>query len=242
VASLTVSNLAVSGLTVSSLAAGTHTISAVYNGDSVYNGSSSSPLTETVIDLSITASISGGSGDRTSNVTILPGGTAKVTLDLSTTLNVATLPVPATLTVRGLPTGATAAVTQSSWSQSSGDSWVLPANTTIVNPTVAITTAGLSAAARRDNTGGWPRPVPASMMLSLLLLPFFGRLRKAGKQVRGAVVLLVLLMAGLAASLGLTGCGASNGFFAQTQKSYDVTMTLTAGSVTRTTNITLTIQ
>jgi ribose 5-phosphate isomerase RpiB len=80
------------------------------------------------------------------------------------------------------------------------------------------------------------------MMLSLLLLPFFGRLRKAGKQVRGAVVILVLLVAGLAASLGLTGCGTGNGLFAQTQKSYGVTMTLTAGSVTRTTNITLTMQ
>ena len=80
------------------------------------------------------------------------------------------------------------------------------------------------------------------MMLSLLLVPFFRRLRKAGKQVRGAVTIMVLLMAGLVASLGLTGCGTSNGLFAQTQKSYDVTMALTAGSVTRTTHINLTIQ
>ncbi|WP_348270073.1 Ig-like domain repeat protein [Edaphobacter paludis] len=239
--SVTLSN-GVASLAVSSLMVGAHAISAVYNGDSMYNGSSSGSLTETVIDLSITASISGGSGDGTSNATILPGDTAKVTLDLSTALNVATLPVPVTLTVGGLPTGATAAVTQSSWSQSSGTSWVLPANMTIVNPTVAITTAGLSTVARRNNPGGWTRSVPASMMLSLIFLPFFGRLRKGEKQLRGAVVILVLLMAGLAASLGLTGCGSSNGFFAQAQKSYDVTMTLTAGSMTQTTNITLTMQ
>jgi ABC-type glycerol-3-phosphate transport system substrate-binding protein len=56
------------------------------------------------------------------------------------------------------------------------------------------------------------------------------------------VSLMLLLAAGMAAVTGLSGCGSSNGFFGQPQKTYDVTVTVTAGSLSHSTNLTLTVQ
>ena len=54
--------------------------------------------------------------------------------------------------------------------------------------------------------------------------------------------LLWLLAAGGAAMAGLSGCGSGNGFFGQPQKTYNVTVTLTVGTLSRSTNLTLTVQ
>jgi hypothetical protein len=48
--------------------------------------------------------------------------------------------------------------------------------------------------------------------------------------------------AGLAATVGLTGCGSGNGFFGQQQGTYTVTVTATAGPVSHSTNVMLTVQ
>jgi ABC-type glycerol-3-phosphate transport system substrate-binding protein len=56
------------------------------------------------------------------------------------------------------------------------------------------------------------------------------------------VLLMLLLAAGMAATAGLGGCGSSNGFFGQPQSSYNVTVTVTAGSLSHSTNLTLNVQ
>jgi 4-diphosphocytidyl-2C-methyl-D-erythritol kinase len=55
--------------------------------------------------------------------------------------------------------------------------------------------------------------------------------------------MLFLLVAGLAAVAGMSGCGSSvNGFFDQQQKTYNVTVTVTTGLLSRSANVTLTVQ
>ncbi len=198
-----------------------------------------------MIDLNTTQTVNGGSPSGSNpTVTVLPGAATNVTLDFTTTLNVTKLPVPAVLTVTGLPEGATVGVNPAVWSQTTGTSWTLPAATTLVNPNVAIQLPSLTAtnAPQQGSLPGWQKTASASVLLSLLFLPFSRRMRSAGKRLRGGVMLAVLLMAGLAATVGLTGCGASNGFLGQQQQTYNVTMTVTAGTVTRTSNLTLTVQ
>jgi hypothetical protein len=58
--------------------------------------------------------------------------------------------------------------------------------------------------------------------------------------------LLLLLALGTMAMTAMSGCNSSNGYFGQAPKSYTVTATATAtspaGTITRSTNLTLTVQ
>jgi hypothetical protein len=83
----------------------------------------------------------------------------------------------------------------------------------------------------------------APFSLALLLLPFAGRLRKSGKRLGRLLTVLLLLGAGMAAMAGLSGCGSNNGFFAQSQQNYNVTVTVTSGSLSHnTTSVTLIVE
>jgi hypothetical protein len=82
----------------------------------------------------------------------------------------------------------------------------------------------------------------APFSLALLLLPFAGRLRKSGKRLGRLLTVLLLLGAGMAVLAGLSGCGGNNGFFSQPQQSYTVTATVASGSLSHTSNVTLTIE
>ena len=214
----------------SSLVTGSHSITATYGGDtndstSVTGGS----LSETVLDFTITSS-----GNTTQ--VVMPGAAATYTDDITLTSGV-TLPVAATVTLTGLPSGATATLTGTGWTQLSSDSWQLPANTPVGTVTLSITAPGTTASNRSDS--GFGRGI-APIALGLLLLPFAGRLRRAGKRLGHRGVLLLFLAAGLLTTLGISGCGGS--FFAQSQQSYNVTVSVAAGSLTHTSNVTLTVQ
>ena len=80
------------------------------------------------------------------------------------------------------------------------------------------------------------------MLWGILLLPFAGKLRRAGKRMGGTISLLLLLATGAAAMTALNGCGSTNGFFGQPQKVYIVTVTVTAGTLSHSTNVTLTVE
>jgi hypothetical protein len=73
-------------------------------------------------------------------------------------------------------------------------------------------------------------------------LPFAGRLRRAGKKLSRTCCLLLMLAAAMAATVGLSGCGAGNGFFGQEQGTYTVRVTGTAGAVSHSTAVTLTVE
>jgi hypothetical protein len=51
-----------------------------------------------------------------------------------------------------------------------------------------------------------------------------------------------MMAAALTAIAGLSGCGSRNGFFGEAPRTYTVTVTVTAGSVSHSTDLTLNVQ
>ncbi|WP_047488002.1 Ig-like domain repeat protein [Terriglobus sp. TAA 43] len=95
-------------LSTTVLTAGSHTLQAVYSGDSIYATSTSSSTTQTVVaapDFSLTTSAASYSGSANNSVSI-----PITLLPLNGTLN-----HPTTLTISGLPSGATATFTPSTF-------------------------------------------------------------------------------------------------------------------------------
>jgi predicted PurR-regulated permease PerM len=82
----------------------------------------------------------------------------------------------------------------------------------------------------------------ASVRLAILLLPFARRMRRNGKRIGRAMSVLLLLAAGMAAVAGISGCGSNDGFFALQQKTYSVTITGTAGSLSHSGTVSLTVE
>jgi hypothetical protein len=217
----------VATLTTSGLTVGSHTITAVYGGDGNFVSATSSALTEVIDDFNLAISVTGGASTITS-VTVLPGGTAVFTFVVSP-INAATFPTAVTLSASGLPAGATATFSPATLAAGSG--------TTTVTLTIQIP----QTVADVQPTDGLGRRL-APFALALLLLPFAGRLRRAGRRLSRAVSLLLLLGAGLAAAAGLSGCGSASGFFAQQQTTYTVTVTGTSGALSHSATVTLTVE
>jgi hypothetical protein len=126
--------------------------------------------------------------------------------------------------VTGLPVGATASFTPSSVAASGGA-------TTVV---MTVQTAAAIAHNRNDSS-----PFRRGIVLALLLLPLMAK-RRVREKLKGRMLLLVLLMAGLTATL--TGCGSSNGFLLQSPQTYTLTVTATGGTLQHTQAVTLIVQ
>jgi Bacterial Ig-like domain (group 3)/NHL repeat len=215
--------------TTSSLTATTHSITAVYSGSSNSVSSTSSALAEVVQDY--TLSIGGGGGAGSSggaSQTVAPGGTATYTLALGPS-NGATFPAPVTLTLSGLPPGATGSITPN----------VLPAGSSLTNVTLSIQLPQVTASLDKKQAPN--RHIPP-VIWGLLLLPFAGGTRRAAKRLGRVISVLMLMIAGLTAIAALNGCGSSNGFFGQQQKTYIVTVIATSGTLSRSVNLTLTVE
>ena len=232
----------VATLATSSLAVGSHSITAVYSGDANFATLTSSVLTEAVDDFSLAIS----SGNATS-LTVLPGGTGIFTLTMSPA-GAATFPSAVTLSLSGLPVGATYTFSPATLPAGSGTTTVtltiqVPLTSAAAIP-IRIRSNGQELAASRDSTidHSSGRKL-APFAFALLLLPFAGRMRRAGKNLGRAISILLLVVAALTATIGLNGCGASSsGFFAQAPKTYTLTVTGTSGTLSRTTSLTLTVE
>jgi sugar lactone lactonase YvrE len=205
-------------LITSSLTVGSHSITVSYSGDTNYLPVTSSAITESVVDFTISA--------KSSSLTVIPGKAGQFTFTVSPVSPATTMPAAITFSVSGLPAGATYTLTPTSLASGVASSTV----------TLNIQTALTTAAAKPGASG-----TIASLSLALLLLPFVGKLRKAGKRFGRMLSILLLLGAGLAAMAGLNGCG-SGGFLSQAQKSYTVTVTATSGTLSHSTSVTLTVE
>jgi hypothetical protein len=229
----------VATLTTSSLAVGMHSISAAYNGGTNFAASTSAALTQCVMDISL-GTTAGGSSQTTT-----PGGSAIYSLAIAPSSGTS-FPVAVTLTVNGLPASATASVTPAAWALSSNDpwTWTLPANTPLSsNSQLTIQLPqSLAQAQPKGTAGGNVASRLAPYTLALLILPFAGRMRRAGKRLGRAAFVLLMLIAGMAAMAGLSGCGSPSIFFTQQLETYPVTVTVSAGSLSHSMPITLVVE
>jgi hypothetical protein len=223
----------VATFTTSTLKIGSHVISAVYSGDTNFATAASGKLTQTVADFGVSPG-TGSSGTGT----VEPGGSIDFTIGISPTQG-SSLPIAAVLTVSGLPAGATVKLAPSTWTQLTSTSWQLPANTPLSDVTVTIIVPPQTAKSDLPESPG--RRVPP-LLWGVLLVPFAGKLRRAGKRMGRTLSLLLILTASAVAMIGLSGCVSGNGFFSQAPQTYTVTVTLTAGNLSHATNLTLTVQ
>jgi sugar lactone lactonase YvrE len=233
----------VATLTSSSLAVGNHAITAVYAGDTDFLATTSSSLTQSILDFGVnpgtgTGSGSGsGSGDGTTQ-TVAPGAPATYTLSIVPTAGTV-FPTATTLTVTGLPAGASATIPTPSWTQVGDSSWTFPAKTPFTNVTLTIQLPSVTAGLEKHDQPGRKFP---PVFLGILLLPFAYKMRRIGKRLGRTISLLMLAIVALSATAALSGCGSANGFFGQQPKTYTVTVTATSGNLSHSTNLTLTVQ
>ena len=207
----------------SSLSPGaTHTITAAYSGDINFTASSTTASTSIAVGaLDFTLSLSGPTSQ-----TVVPGSSVNFQIVVDPLYG--TYAGPLSFTVTGLPPGATVSTNPTTIAANGGKQTV----------TVSIQTAGVTA--MQNHPSDARRLAPFAM--ALLLLPLAGarRMRKQGRRLNRLFIFL-LLIGGMTAA-ALTGCGSRNGFFTQAQKSYDVTITATAGSLVHSATVTVQVQ
>ncbi|MGH9607325.1 MAG: Ig-like domain repeat protein [Terracidiphilus sp.] len=202
-------------LTTTTLAAGAHSITAVYSGDSNYATASSAPLSETIQDFTVAPANGGGSGTASN------GGTVVYPLIVSP-VGGSTLPAAVSLTIEGLPIAAKATFTPATVAANSG--------ATNVMLEVELPGQGI-AQPPASPFGGGAMPIA----FGLVLLPFAGLRRKF---IRRWHKMAVLAIAGAALAFGLSGCS----HFTLSAKSFSITVTGTAGELSHSTTVQLTVQ
>ena len=204
--------------TTSTLAAGTHSITAVYAGDTYFASVTSSAVSLVVTDLTLNIA-SGGS----SSATVSAGGTATYHLTIAPSTGSA---LPAiTLSASGAPAGSTVVITPQAITAGAG--------TTNVTVTVQVPAAG--APVRGSMISALGLVVP---LVGIVVLPFgIGRRRLSRKAVISACLLLGVLISVAA----ISRCGTSSPAPPQ-PKNYTVTVTATSGGASHATSLSLTVQ
>ncbi len=197
-------------------AAATAVVTATYAGDGNFLASTSSnSATVVVAPFDFTFTNTG-----TAAYTAAPGAVATYNFALAPLHG--SYPGAVSFSVTGLPTGATASFTPSTVAVGGG-----------ATP-VVMTVQTAEAIAHNSN-----RPFGRGIVLALLFLPLLSK-RRVREKLRSRMLLLVLLMAGLTATL--TGCGSHNSFLLQSPQTYTLTVTATSGTLQQSQTVTLIVQ
>lgn len=215
----------------SALPAGTHSITAVYSGDSNFLTVTSSALSQVIENF--TLATSGG----TSSATASPGGQAIYTFTVTPPTGT-TFAGPISFSVTGLPTGASATFSPATIAAGAG------ATTETMTVTLAADSAALPAERPFPGKpfGGGAIPVALGLvLLPFAGLPLAGRVRRVARGLKEMVCLLVFGAASLALMVGLSGCGGS-GSSNPPPQNYTLTVTATAGSLSNTFSVGLVVE
>jgi uncharacterized membrane protein len=209
-------------LSLSTLATGSHTITATYSGDANFASVTTATVMETVEDFTLSPT-----GSGTSSQTVAPGATATYTISL-TLAGGATLPTAVNFSAFGIPAGATATFNPAS----------LPAGSSATGTTLSVQTPLTAGLDRRS----FDRNGLAVVAMGLLLLPFTRKSRRITRPMR-RTMLAVLSLAFVGGLAGITGCGGGSSGGGSTQpQTYSITVTATSGSLSHSTNVSLTVQ
>ena len=204
----------------SSLAAGTHSITAVYAGDSSFLSVASSPVSQVVSDL--TFSIPSGG---TSTATVSPGGTATYHLTIAPSSGSA-FPAAIALSASGGPAGSTIAITPQTIAAGDGST----------NVTVTVQVPTTIAAVRKSSARAVGLWIP---LMGMLVVPIGIQCRRLPfKRVLTAVLVLV----GLVSTAAILGCGTHSTSTIKPSMNYTITVTAAAGTLSRSTTLTLIAQ
>lgn len=206
--------------TSSSLTAGTHSITAVYGGDSDFSSATSSAISLVVSDLSVEV-VSGES----STASVRAGGTATYHLSVGPSSG-AVFPAAVTLSASGGPAGSTIRVSPASIAAGAG----------ATNVTVTVQVPASIAATRASQVWALSLALP---FLGLFAVPFqTERARTSRKRILWGVLVVIALQCAVAT----TGCGNAAAPAAPSPKNYTITVTATSGGVSHATSLTLTVQ
>ena len=201
-------------------AASRHSFTAAYEGDNNNLGSSSQPVTVTVLPLDFTLAVSNGQSE-----TVTPGGLATYQITIDPLYGSYSGAV--SFSASGLPPGATVLFSPATLPASAGQQTV----------TMTVQTSATMALLQHART----KAKFASLALALLLPLLLGarRWRSAGQTLRSNALLLV---ATLIAAAAASGCTNSNGFFAQPPSAYNISVTAASTGVQHTVVMNLTIE
>ena len=204
-------------LTTSALPAGNLAITAVYSGDNNFKTVTSANLQENIEDFTLLVA----GGVEAGSTTVYPGTTATFQLTLAP-MGGAKLADAVGMTITGMPAGTTASITPTA----------VAANSATTNLTLRVTPHSI-AALERDGQRSPGRDVPA-LALGLLLLPFAGRLRQAGR----SWLIAAVLAWSAAMAIGISACSGVT----YTSHPYTLTVTGQSGNLSHTATVTLTIK
>jgi Bacterial Ig-like domain (group 3) len=234
----------VATLTISTLVVGAHAVTATYGGDTNFLPTASTPLTQLVQDFTFTLSMP--------SVTVKPGNTAVLNFTVDP-MNGTTFPSAINLTLSGLPAGATYSSSPATITAGAGATTVtltidIPQAQASAQPLTLHPGTQLTANHRGGPNGGKTGSLAGSLApfsMAFVMLPFAGRLRRAGKQLGRIMCVLLLLTVGMAAAAGISACsggGCASGSFAQPQQTYAVAVTGASGALSHTATVTLTVE
>ena len=206
---------------------GAHSLSVVYSGDTIFLGGTAT-ASETVVDFTVTLAPNGSGA-----ATVLAGYPAGYSL-MITPVGAANLPGGLSMAIVGLPTGATGTFSPASLASGAGTTPVALSVGTAAKALDAHKLTGKAVIPGRPGTGS---------MLRLAFLGLLAPLALRRRRPQRLLSLLLLLSIGGVLS-GLTGClsTASSGYYDPTPNTSILTVSATAGSLTHSLNLQLTVE
>jgi len=205
-------------------------MSAVYVGDTNYLTATSNTVTQVVVDFSMNFTISGGSygfqGGQ--NLPIVRNGQSlTVDFTISPVPSTSPFPFPITMSGSGGPQNTSYSFTPSTIPANSG------ATTVVMVLNIPIDFVATNNAPKTPGNSKLPI---APLALAVLLLPLAGHLRKAGKRMTKMLALALLAIAGITATVTLSGCGANAAAV------YQIQVTGTSGSLVHSTTFDIVVE